>query len=142
MEYSAYNDALQTLLQVPRKSRKDLFDRNAKGTGWIDKLLLAVLPEEWEEENDEDEIDNDDETGANPSIAARWLIRFLGTRHPDEFIKAANDIGMPIHSQPIDENQAFAMFRDANIGVRGAWIIRKHFLAHFGTSFLASEAKV
>jgi hypothetical protein len=141
LEYSAYNDAPQTLLKVPRSSRKDLFDRNAKRTGWIDKLLLAVLPEEWEEK-DANELEDEDEIGANLSVAAWWLIRFLGNRHPDEFIKAANDIGMPIHSQPMDEDQAFAMFRDANIGVRAARIIRKHFLAHFGTTFLASEVKV
>jgi hypothetical protein len=49
---------------------------------------------------------------------------------------------MPIHLQLMDEDQAFAMFRDANIGVQAARIIRKHFLAHFGTTFLASEVKV
>jgi hypothetical protein len=42
----------------------------------------------------------------------------------------------------MDKDQAFAMFRDANIGVRAAWIICKHFLAYFGTTFLASEGKV
>jgi hypothetical protein len=71
-----------------------------------------------------------------------WLIRFLGDRFPDDFIKAANDIKMPIHSQPMDKDQAFAMFRDANIGVRGVRIIRKHFLAHFGHTFLESASKI
>ena len=118
LEYSAYNDALQTLLRVPRSSRKDLFVKNATRTGWIEKLLLAVLPEELEEEQDakqlvNDDIEDEDEIGANLSIAAWWLIRFLGERHPDEFIKAANDIGMPIHLQPMDEDQAFTMFRYA-----------------------------
>jgi hypothetical protein len=46
-----------------------------------------------------------------------WLIRFLGNRHPDKFIKAANDIGMSVHLQLMAEDQAFAMFCDANIGV-------------------------
>jgi hypothetical protein len=145
LEYAAYNDAPQTLLRVPRSSRKDLFSKNAIRSGWIDKLLLAVLPEDFEEEKElqvSDDIDDEDEVGTNLSIAAWWLIRFLGDRFPDEFIKAANDIGMPIHSQPMDEDQAFAMFRDANIGVRGARIIRKHFLAHFGHTFLASESKI
>jgi hypothetical protein len=145
LEYSAYNDAPQTLLRVPRSSRKDLFFKNAIRTGWIDKLLLAVLPEDFDEEKElqvNDDIDDEDEVGTNLSIAALWLIRFLGDRFPDDFIKAANDIGMPIHSQPMDEHQAFAMFRDANIGVRGARIIRKHFLAHFGHTFLASESKI
>jgi hypothetical protein len=147
LEYSAYNDAPQTLLRVPRSSRKDLFVKNATRTGWIEKLLSAVLPEDLERDKDAEELANDgiedeDEVGTNPSIAAWWLIRSLGDRHPDEFIKAANDIGMPIHSQPMDEDQAFAMFRDANIGVRAARIIRKHFLAHYGTSFIASESKI
>ncbi len=147
LEYSAYNDAPQTLLRVPRSSRKDLFVKNATRTGWIEKLLSAVLPEDLERDKDAEElanngIEDEDEVGTNPSIAAWWLIRSLGDRHPDEFIKAANDIGMPIHSQPMDEDQAFAMFRDANIGVRAARIIRKHFLAHYGTSFIASESKI
>ena len=49
---------------------------------------------------------------------------------------------MPIHSQPMDEDQAFAMCWDANIGVRAVWIIWKHFLAHYGTSFIASKSKI
>jgi hypothetical protein len=87
-------------------------------------------------------IESEDEIGTNLFIAAWWLIWFLGNRHPDNFIKAANDIEMPIHLQPMDEDQVFAMFQDANIGVRAACIIQKYFLAHFGTSFLASESKI
>jgi hypothetical protein len=101
-----------------------------------------VLPEELEQDQDADNINDKDEIGTNLSIAAWWLIRLLRYCHPDKFIKAANDIGMPIHSQPMDEDQAFAMFRDANIGVRAAQIIWKHFLAHYGTSFIASESKI
>jgi hypothetical protein len=148
LEYSAYNDTPQTLLTVPRSSRNDLFVRNANRTGWIEKLLSALLPGESEQDDDAEQLvndgieDDDEDIDTNLSIAAWWLIRFLGNRHPDEFIRAASDIGMPIHSQPMDEDQAFAMFRDANIGVRAARIIRKHFLAHYGRSFIASESKI
>jgi hypothetical protein len=69
------------------------------------------LPEELEQDKDTDNIDDDDEIGTNLSIAAWWLIQeLLGDHHPDEFIKAENDIGMPIYSQPMDEDQSFAMF--------------------------------
>jgi hypothetical protein len=81
LEYSAYNDAPQTLLRVPRSLRKDLFDKNAKRTGWIDKLLHAVLPEGWEEKED-NELEDDDETGASLSIAAWWLILVSGESPP------------------------------------------------------------
>jgi len=118
LEYAAYNDVPQTLLRVPRSSRKDLFAKNAKKTGWVDKLLGAVLPEEWAaNELLDNELEDEDEIGTNLSVAAWWLIRFLGDMYPDKFIKAANDIGMPIHSEPMDQDQAFAMFCDANIGV-------------------------
>jgi hypothetical protein len=54
-----------------------------------------------------------------------------------------NDIGMPIHSQSMDEeDKAFTMFWDANIGIRAAHKIWKHFLAHYGTSFIASKSKI
>jgi hypothetical protein len=84
-----------------------------------------VLPEELEQDHDtehlvNDDIEDEDEMGTNLSIAAWWLIHFLGDRHPDEFIKSANDIGMSIHSQPMDEDQAFTMCWDANIGVQAA----------------------
>jgi hypothetical protein len=69
------------------------------------------------------------------SIAAWWwLIRYLGYMYPDEFMKAANDIGMLSHSEPMDQDQLLAMFWDANVGVRATPIIWKHFLAHFGTN--------
>ena len=143
LEYAAYNDEPQTLLRVPRSSGKDRFVRNAHRSGWIDKLLSAVLPEEWDTQKlVNSDFKDEDESGTNLSIAARWLIRFLGNMYPDEFIKAANDVGMPIRSQPMDQDQAFAMFRDANIGVRAARVIRKHFMAHFGTTSVASEKKI
>jgi hypothetical protein len=83
LEYAAYNDAPQTLLRVPRSSRKDLFAKNAIRTGWIEKLLAAVLPEDFEQEKNadqlvDDDIEEEDKIGTNLSIAAWWLIRFLG----------------------------------------------------------------
>jgi hypothetical protein len=42
----------------------------------------------------------------------------------------------------MDEDLAFTMCQYANIGVQADRIIQKHFLAHFGTSFLASESKI
>jgi hypothetical protein len=52
------------------------------------------------------------------------------------------DIGMLIHSEPMDQDQVFAMFQNANIGVQAACIFQMHFLACYGASFLASESKI
>jgi hypothetical protein len=52
--------------------------------------------------------------------------------YPDKFIKAADDIGMWILSERKYQEPAFAMFQDANIGVRAACIIPEAFLSSFG----------
>jgi hypothetical protein len=39
-------------------------------TGWIEKLLSVMLPEELEQDKDNNDIDNEDEIGTNLSIAA------------------------------------------------------------------------
>jgi hypothetical protein len=123
LEFAAYNDAPHMLLKVPRSSWKGYFAKNATRTGWIEKLLSVVLPEELEANDElsvEDNLEDEDEIEKDHSIAAWWLLRHLGTMYPDEFIKAANDIGMSIHSKPIDQDEAFTMFRDATIGVQAA----------------------
>jgi hypothetical protein len=57
LEYSVYNDAPQTLLRVLRSSQKDLFVKNVIFlTGWIEKLLSAVLPEELEQDKNDDDM--------------------------------------------------------------------------------------
>jgi hypothetical protein len=126
LEFAAYNDAPQTLLKIPRRSQKDYFAKNATRTGLIEKLLSAVFPKELEAKNEEleannepsveDNLEDEDEIGTDHLILAWWLLRHLvGTMYPDEFIKAANTIEgcrFTLHSKPMDQDEAFAMFRD------------------------------
>jgi hypothetical protein len=81
LEYAACNDARQTLLQVPRSLRKYLFSKNAIRTGWIDKIIYAVLPEEWDA-NEQSVDDDEDKIGTNNLSIVAWVANSI----PGEYV--------------------------------------------------------
>jgi hypothetical protein len=52
--------------------------------------------------------------------------------YPDEFVKAADALGMPLHTKTMDAKQVFAMMQEANIDMKTT----------LGKSQFANEEKV
>jgi hypothetical protein len=58
LEFQAGNDKLQSLIHVPRSSRVDLFNKNAVRSGWVLKVLNAIIPPA-DNVNNEPPVDDD-----------------------------------------------------------------------------------
>jgi hypothetical protein len=89
-----------------------------------------------------DNNEEDDEVAASRDDAARWIMTYLGMKFPTEFVKAASEIGMPIHGKKMSAERAFAMWSDANINTTQQRIVNQHFAAFFGHRFTVPECEI
>jgi hypothetical protein len=126
LSFEAENDKPTTLVQIPRTGRYDLFCREQKKTGWVDKVLDGMLPVSSVVDDTALDLDEDDEAGTTREDGARWLITHLGQVYPDEFVKSAQLVGMPAHCPgPIRVEEAQAMLSEMNIGTRQTRVLRQ-----------------
>jgi hypothetical protein len=97
LSFEADNDKPTTLVHIPRTGRYDLFCRGQKKTRWVDKVLDGMIPVA--SVVDETALDpgGDDEVGTTQEDRARWRIAHLGQVYPDEFVKSAQLVGIPVH---------------------------------------------
>jgi hypothetical protein len=136
------------LVQIPRSSRLDLFRRNNTRTRWIERVLDAAIPEESPDGDsigpipeDVEQVE-DNERGTTKNDSARWLLTALGKLYPDEFVMAADNVGMPIHGNRMSPEDCQAMFEEGNISVTAQRVLRKHLRIHTHTRLLASESSI
>jgi hypothetical protein len=124
-------------VQVPRSGTLKGFQKNLK---WIDRLLPALVQQPAGADA-RDTVEDGDERATSTADAARILLTALGKRQPDEFIKAASAIGVPLHSTPLSTEDTHAMCMDANIGVNSLnTILRWLKWAGNGRIFASEEA--
>jgi hypothetical protein len=95
----------------------ELFTRNAVLTEWINKMVISIIGNNGNEKENEQVVDEGDDVGSIKADAARWLMTYLGEKHPDEFLKSSDALGMPMHTQNIDADKVSAMMQDDNIGI-------------------------
>lgn len=145
--FVAFNDVQSHLVQIPSSRNRLQFQKNVtrQGYNWVNHVLDAVVPASnivaEAEENEETSI-LDNETGTERKDAALWLISHLGYCYADEFVKAASQLGIPIHSETMDFAQTAEMWDTGGVGTTGQAIIRNRFKQHYGWNFCASKKEM
>jgi hypothetical protein len=115
------NDTNCNLVQVPTSGMYNKFKRNDKIYRWIPKVLSAIGAEE-------------------VSIAAEWMVQYLGEVFPDSFVNAASNIGLLLHSKTMDAEAACAMWEESNVSIRSQRIILRHLANFFGQRLTVPES--
>jgi hypothetical protein len=86
-------------VHVPSSASYNQFKRNAKRTKWLEKVLDLLNSNGNEEENKEEE-------------AARWIIKYLGSRYTDSFSAVAQQLGLLLAPKVMDATSACAMWEE------------------------------
>jgi hypothetical protein len=139
-----YNDTTTSLVEVPCSAKQSGFNKQARRSRWVHRILQCVRKYKEEElvADNERQEEEDDEFAYTDNDAARWLITYLGDCYPKEFVKLAQALDMPIHQGKMDAEYTTAMWSDAGIGVAAQRIMMKYFINFFGYKFTVAEALI
>ena len=112
MTFPLFNhaDTFYSLVSIPASANYDRFKRNARKTGWVEKLLKAAS-----------KVNN-----GCQDMPVTWILRFLGDNYSDCFVYSANELGLVLPSKIMDAATAAAMWEEANTPLRAQRIILRH----------------
>jgi hypothetical protein len=108
----SWNDSSRQLLSIPRAGSQERFERNAQNDKFIPNLLLAMIPVDNQHNQDEREAC---EEKANEDDAAMWLLKSIGQRHSESFIRAAKELGCPVHAKRMPAEKVAAMMQTVGL---------------------------
>jgi hypothetical protein len=133
-EFKCPNGKTVSLVPIPRSSRLETFRRNDRDQKFLFRILDASYTEAITQDDrlvdDADcegdgEGDTSDEYGLSREDVARWYMVRFGWYFRDQFVLACADLGMPVHTKPMDPYFAKAMFDKAKLSVKGQEVIRQ-----------------
>jgi len=98
--------------------------------------VLPVLDDN--DEHEEEEPDSDDKKQPDQSDVIEWMLWVMGEDDPDEFLKVAHHLGVPIVSSKFTPQGLSAMADQGNFGCTKECVIH-HFLSSKGLHVLPSD---
>jgi hypothetical protein len=108
LRFPQRNDKSKTFLPAPTSSSLMAFKKNGIRTKFQEQLLKAFIPEKaclssdyYSDSKDED--GDIDESAVSEEEIARFAFLTLGRKHQDEFVVAADKLGLPVHRNLIAE---------------------------------------
>jgi hypothetical protein len=119
LTFPMFNGKLCHLVNPISSSLYRSFKQNVARTNWMDDLLLAV---------------SDDK-----SLAAEWMMNYLGKRYEDKFTEVAVQLGLLLPPKIMDAESASAMWEEANCTYKSQHIILQHLKCFFGRRITVPE---
>ena len=104
------------LVQVPKASSYNSYNRNERRSKWLDKAL--------------DFISKNSTNNSSVQDVTSWLLRDVHKKFPSTFLKVATDLGLHV-VQTMTKIEAAAMWTEANVPIRVARIILSHLQKKF-----------
>jgi hypothetical protein len=133
LTFEASDGKLLTRVQIPGRVWLERFLLNIGNINWFINMLDAIIPADPDfdlmQVLDED---LNDELGIARNDAARWIAIHVRKAFPNEFVKAAQHIGIPVNQEPMKPEFAQAMLHDMNIGPKATKILQQYTKAHLG----------
>ena len=138
-DFPLENNSKCNLVEVPSCSSWNSFRKNVykKTSGnWVSLILDAVGG------INKNQNDCEIEEDVDHSQVALWMLKYLGKRYGDEFVEAAQHIGMPMCRKPMSAVQTAAMWDSSGTSYASQRVICSYFKQHFGFRFCAAESDV
>jgi len=73
------------------------------------------------------------------SLAAEWMMNYLGKRYEDKFTEVAVQLGLLLPPKIMDAESASAMWEEANCTYKSQHIILQHLKCFFGRRITVPE---
>ena len=99
------------LIQIPKASTYDSYNRNERRNHWLEKSLNFIA--------------NHSNNKSSFEEVTSWLLRDVHKKYPTTFLKVATDLGLHV-VQTMNSIEAAAMWTEANVPIRVARIILSH----------------